>query len=189
MYPVKNRFYTDRELIDHIISNNNRVIEYLFFEKCNTMFTHIVARVFQYQVNKDELINELYIYLAENNWEKVRQFNFQSKFTTWLSVVAVRYFIKKREGLIENGSTEALIIEKEEHIQEDIHRKLDVKYLMDRMSNDRYRFTITELILNERKPDEVANEMGITIDNLYNIKKRALKQLMDIIKRDSGKAF
>ena len=180
---------SERELIEQIVCNNNFIIEYFFFEKCSSMFGYIVGQIFSYKVNKDELVNELYIYLAEDNWEKVKGFNYQSKFTTWLSVVAIRFFSKKRNELIENTSSEALIIEKTESMQDKIQQKIDIEYFLSKITLERYRFVIQELILKERVPQELADEMEITIDNLYNIKRRALQQLVSIIKRDLDNEF
>ena len=180
---------TDKQLVDQLIAGNDRVARYFFYEKCGSMFGYIAGQLFNYKINKDELINELYIYLAENNWAKVRNFNFQSKFTTWLSVVAIRFFSKKRNELIENTSSEALIIEKTESMQDKIQQKIDIEYFLSKITLERYRFVIQELILKERVPQELADEMEITIDNLYNIKRRALQQLVSIIKRDLDNEF
>lgn len=171
---------TDQEIIEYLIDGNNQVTHYFFYDKCSSMFGYIISHIFSFQVNKDEIINELYIYLNENNWEKVKQFNYQSKFTTWMTVVATRYLQKKRTELIENKSSEALIIERTENIEIEIHQKLDTEKILNNLANDRYRFVIQELILKERTPQDVANEMQITTDNLYNIKRRALQQLIQM---------
>jgi hypothetical protein len=54
---------------------------------------------------------------------------------------------------------------------------MDVARLLDEMSNERYVTAIRRLILEEAAPEEVAMEMGVTVDNLYNIKKRAIKAM------------
>jgi DNA-directed RNA polymerase specialized sigma24 family protein len=35
-------------------------------------------------------------------------------------------------------------------------------------------------MLEDKEPQEVADEMKITVDNLYNIKRRAMQQLIQI---------
>ena len=62
--------------------------------------------------------------------------------------------------------------------------KMDVATLLNLMSNDRYRFVVRSLVLEERERKEVALEMGITIENLDNIKSRALKQLAEIARKE-----
>jgi hypothetical protein len=41
-------------------------------------------------------------------------------------------------------------------------------------------------MLNDREPQEVAVEMKITVENLYNIKRRASQQLAKIAGKDGG---
>ena len=170
--------FSDGELVEGIISNNNYIIQYFFFEQCKPMFHHIVHKIFDRQVERNELINELYIYLQENDWHKLRQFDYRSRLTTWMSVVAVRFFQKKRTELIENESSEALIIEGMEYNEEKIHQRLDMEKMINSLPNERYRFVIRELIVEDKEPQEVADNMGITVENLYNIKRRALQQLI-----------
>jgi RNA polymerase sigma factor (sigma-70 family) len=180
---------SDKEFIEAILSNDRVAIRYFFFEKCTPTFAYIIRHVFGYQVNKNELVNELYLYLRHDDWRKLRQFSYHSKLTTWVSVVAVRFFQKKRAMLIEKEASEALIAEKADfsaiYQEEQIYQKLDVESLLNRLPNERYRMVIRRLVLEDEEPQEIANEMGITVDNLYNVKQRALKQLTGIIKAES----
>lgn len=102
---------TDKEIVNGIIHNNPEIIEYFFFEKCSGLLLYIVDSVFGGKIDKREVLNELFSYLVTDNWKKLRSFNFQSTLLTWLSVVSIRFFIKKRDSLIENESSEALIKE------------------------------------------------------------------------------
>ena len=43
--------------------------------------------------------------------------------------------------------------------------------------NERYHFVIRKLFLENCKPQVLADQMEITVDNLHKIKKRALSQL------------
>ena len=60
---------------------------------------------------------------------------------------------------------------------------MDVHNAIEKMPNERYRYVITELDLKERNPEELALEMRVTIDNLYNIRRRARLQLTLIMIR------
>jgi hypothetical protein len=46
---------------------------------------------------------------------------------------------------------------------------------------------IRRLVLQDAEPKDVANELRITVDNLYNIKKRALTALTEIALNDIEK--
>lgn len=48
------------------------------------------------------------------------------------------------------------------------------------MENRRYAEAIRQLILEDMDPQKYAAEIGVTVDNLYNIKKRAMTALTRI---------
>lgn len=176
---------TDKEIIEGLIANDEQVTRYFFFEKCTPMLRYIINAIFVNRVEKDELVNELYIYLQEDNWRKLRKFDYRSKLITWLSIVATRFFLKKHDLLIENNDINALIDNGYDPLKK-LLIKMDVHHLLERMPNARYREVIHALYIDDMEPRTVANKLGVTIDNLYNIKSRALQQFSQIIKKEDG---
>lgn len=175
--------YTDKEIIDGLIRGDREVTRCFFFERCDSMFRYIIKSVFRGRVEKEELINELFILLQQDDWRKLKMFDYRSKLTTWLNIVAVRYFVKNRELLIENdGDSDSKQLDKSYSTEEVLIAGMDVKTILAMVPNERYREVIRLLILEERAPQALADEWGITVDNLYNIKRRALKQLEQIIR-------
>lgn len=177
--------YTDRQLVNGILANNSQVIEYFFCKKCSKLFSYIVYSVYHGMATLNELVNEFYLYVAADNWKKVRQFDFRSKLMTWIGVVAIRFFQKKREVLIENQSTEALIEQNRTSTKDTmaLENRIDVKKAISLIPNSRYQMVIEKLDLEEVAPDKLADKMGVTVDNLYNIHRRALLQLKLIMSR------
>ena len=55
--------YTDEQIINGIVNNDHSMIEYFFFKKCKSLFAYIIQSVFDYQIDENTLISELYIYL------------------------------------------------------------------------------------------------------------------------------
>lgn len=104
---------------------------------------------------------------------------------TWIGVVAVRFFQKKRDLLIENSSCEPQKeqMKNSESYTMTIEQTMDVKEAIERMPNQRYRLVIEKLDLDDIAPEELASEMGISVDNLYNVHRRALLQLKLIMVR------
>lgn len=93
---MKYDLYTDEQLVNGLINNNKKIIEYFFCKKCSKLFTYIVYSIYGGRASLNELVNEFYVYIAADNWRKVRQFDFRSKLMTWIGVVAVRFFQKKK---------------------------------------------------------------------------------------------
>lgn len=177
--------YDDHALVDGILNNDGKLIEYFFKEKCSGLFAYIIVNIFDGNVDKQDLSQELFLYLAKNNWYKVRQFDFRSKLMTWVSVVAVRFFQKKRKELIEKTGSKPL---KDEIWQEQNRaisddRRMDLHTALAKMPNARYRKAIEVLDLQDVRPELLAEEMNVTVDNLYNIHRRALVQLRLVMGR------
>ncbi len=177
--------YTDKQLVNGLLSNDKPIIEYFFCKKCSRLFSYIVYSVYGGMATLNELVNEFYLYIAADNWRKVRQFDFRSKLMTWIGVVAVRFFQKKREVLIENNSSKTQIEQtrNSNSYSMTIDETIDVRQAIKQMPNQRYRKVIERLDIDDVAPEGLAAEMGITVDNLYNIHRRALLQLKLIMTR------
>jgi len=174
----------DQQIIEGLIARDNAITQEFFFERCRPLFCSIIQNVFSYEVDYDEFVNELYLYLMGNDAARLKQFEGRSSIYQWIKVTATRFFIKKRDLLIENISKETLIdetvmIESPYGVSD-----LDVQRLLSAMPNRRYAHTIQRLFIDELTPDELAAEMHITTDNLYNLKRRAMMQLMQVALND-----
>ena len=174
---------TDKEIVNGILNGDEKIIRFFFFDQCSKLFTYIILAVFGGRADKNELMNELFLYLAKDDWHKLREFDFRSSLLTWISVVAVRFFTKKRDLLIENESTEALI--KEDMFEFDnlsrVIMKMDLENAISQINNSRYREVIILLDINDQSYEDVANYLNVTPANLYNIHRRALSQLKLIL--------
>lgn len=176
--------YNDEQLVFGITHYDQPLIEYFFCKKCSKLFSYIVYSIYGGMATLNELVNEFYLYIAADNWKKIRQFDFRSRLMTWIGVVAVRFFKKKRESLIENYSSEAQIEQtKNNSYSMTVDNHLDVHNAISQITNPRYRMVIERLDLDDVAPESLADEMGVTVDNLYNIHRRALLQLKLIMTR------
>ncbi len=92
--------HTDQEIVAAVIINDRDMIEYLFCEKCSSLLSYITYSIFDNRVDRRELISELFLYIAKDNWYKLRQFDFRSSLMTWMSVVSTRFFQKKERRVV-----------------------------------------------------------------------------------------
>ncbi len=182
---------TDQQIIDALIERDERVTKRFFFENCRPLFVSIIRHVFSYDVDYDEFVNELYVYIMENDAYRLKQFKGRSSIYQWLKVVAIRFFVSKRDRMIDMESKDNLL---DEVLQRDtvdgesgITSKIDVEYMLSLMSNMRYVYVLRRLILHDAEPDVVAQELGTNVDNLYNIKKRAIAALTEIALKEVEK--
>lgn len=179
---------TDQEIVQKLIDHDNRLTYEFFFKYCKPLFHSIIHNIFDYQVDYDEFVNELYIHLMENDARRLKTFNFSSSLFGWLKMVAIHFFMeKKNQGkMIENESEEPPIEKKEDGMTSEAttESSMDVERLLASMNNQRYANVIRKLVLEDMSPEDLATEMCITTANLYNIKKRAMLQLTQVALTD-----
>lgn len=101
---------TDREIIQGLIDRDNTATEQFFFVKCHPLFHSIIHFVFPYEVDYDEFVNELYLYMMENDGAKLKNFQYRCSVYLWLRILAIRYFIKKRDQMIDAGRHNTFIM-------------------------------------------------------------------------------
>ena len=271
--------YSDKYIVNRLISCDPEFESFFFLKLCNPLLKKISWTIFDNNVSVDELTNEFYCFLKQNEWEKLRTFQFQSSLFYWLKIVATHFFSKNKEKLLPNCLSNPIknissliqnlkdvprdeilsmldmvdnqqyhdilyliLVEKKtdnqmmsilgisdrvykrkkhfaidclknslinsnsyyaelyftEHTScsdnntseiptqdhEVMITKMDVATLLNLMPNDRYRFVVRSLVLEDRDRGAVANEMGISVENLDNIKSRALKQLAEIARKE-----
>lgn len=170
---------SDQEIIRRLIERDNQMTKEFFFVKCRPLFYSVMKLVFDYEVEYDEMVNELYIYLMEDDAIKLRNFQFRSSVYQWLKILAIRFFIKKRAQMIDgvsqeppyNGENQTAAPECDTSAEGDLER------LFEAMATKRYVHVIRRLLIEDQKPELLAKEMNITTENLYNIKRRAMAQL------------
>lgn len=177
--------YSDKDLVDHLLRNDGAVVYYFFFDKCSSLIGYIIKDIFHGQIKKEELVNELYLYLSYNDWYKLKQFDYRSKITTWLGVVATRFFLKKKDYLIEKLSSETQSRNDESFDPfSSSTKRSDLLIAINQMENERYKMIIMALDINDRHPAEVAEELGVSLANLYNLHSRARAQLKSHMQKE-----
>ena len=192
VYADKNQVkMTDQQIIEALIARDERVTEQFFFGNCRPLFLSIIRYVFSYEVDYDEFVNEFYLYLMENDAYRLRQFQGRSTIYQWMKVIAIRYFIAKRDRMIDEQSKDTLLGSAMQNDAVDSEKamvaRMDVERLFSLMPNRRYVYVIRRSVLQEAEPEVVAQELGTNVGNLYNIKKRAIAALTDIALKEVEK--
>lgn len=182
---------TDQQIIEALIARDERITQQFFFKDCRPLFLSVIRYVFSYEVDYDEFVNEFYLHLMENDAYRLKQFQGRSTIYQWMKIIAIRYFVAKRNSMIDMASKETLIddaIQKESvESFNNITAKNDLENLFRLMQNKRYVYVIKRLVLDEAEPKTVAEELDTNVDNLYNIKKRAIVALTEIALKEIEK--
>ena len=178
---------TDQEIISSLIAHDPKVTAQFFFKDCRPLFLSVIRRVFgTHIVDYDEIISELYILLMENDAKKLRSFKFESTLYQWLKTT-IRHclLLKSKAKVIDNESQEPLNnSHRELSSAESSQARMDMETLLRQMKNQRYALVIRLLMIEDKTPEDVARQLCVTVDNLYNIKRRAILALTEVALKD-----
>ena len=174
-------------IIDGLIKGDENIHRQFLFEDCRPLFTSIINNTFPYHVDYDEFVNEFYIYLMENDAARLKQFKGKSSIYQWLKTVALRYALKLRK----NGTVIDINPQKPPYNNEVSsdnesceQAKMDIEALLSRIGNERQVYVIRRHIIDGIDEPTLAEELGVKVSNLYNIKKRAMTALMKVALTD-----
>lgn len=180
---------TDQEIIQGLIDRDSQITEGFFFKQCKPLLSSIIYKVFDNVAEYDELVNELYLYLMEKDAARLRSFGYRCSVYHWLKMLSIRFFIRiKNHGMVIDNESHEPPYEGKDHaavlVYHDHTDNDDLKRLIEAMPNKRYAFVIKRFFVDDATPNEIADEMGIEVSNLYNIKQRAIKQLTEVALKD-----
>lgn len=171
--------YSPKSLIERLTFDyaNESDIKYVLSQMSNLTYQMIIQKRFVEQFTKEEMKNILAL-SSDSTYQKKE-------------LEACQQFV---HCVVNSGSYyEQIFIEKEVvpvmpiDVADPIPRiinKMDMETLLNLLPNDRYRLVIDSLILKDKKREDVAESLGITVQNLDNIKSRALKKLAEIVKNE-----
>ncbi len=154
----------------------------LFYTELSGTLKRIRHRIFLDNVGMDELVNELYLYLAADGWKRLGTFTGRdgTRLRTWIGMVAWHFFTSRglpRLKLLPADSKEGG--EGSDTPVADSERQVayDVRSALDMMPNRRYARLLT-LLLEGFTPAEAAAALHTSTSNIYNLKHRAIAQFL-----------
>ena len=172
---------TDREIVEALIARDEQVTQQFFFRDCRPLFLSIIHNLFSYEVDYDEFVSEFYLYLMERDAYRLKLFEGRSSIYQWLKITAIRYFIAKRNRMVSMESNQRDTQREVDGCEDRSEQtKMDMEQLFAEMPNRRYVYVIRRLCLHDADPRDGAAELNIRVDNLYNIKKRAISSLTEL---------
>lgn len=179
----------DAGFVQGLKTGDGRVCRRFFYEEIVGILHRIRVEVFDGRVSVDDLVGELYLYLSRDGWAKLEGFEARNgcRLRTWMIPVAWRYFVSIRHRLLcgmdmplderlsasgcdDDGGDDDLRIQV----------AIDVQAVLCRMPNRRYADIIRLLVLEGFAPREVADMLDIRVENVYNLKHRALAQFAEL---------
>lgn len=181
------QLFSDKELVKYVLENDTKVILYFFYRKFTPTFQYHIYKIFPYQVEIQDLIHEFFLYLHEDDWRRLRTFNFSSSLSTWISTVSFRFFLQYKKSVIDsnglislNECWDSFAETYTQHADNEI--KMDIMKAIEQIKNERDRSIAFMLLIEGSDFEDVAKKYNISVDYAYTIKNRIIKSLRNTLK-------
>lgn len=181
----KYNYRSDAQLVSDLLAGNELAVRYLLYEQYTPLLRMNAQKAaWNKAIDYDDLVQELYLYLSDNNWEKLRRYDPKQPFVNWFSVVSYRFFKDCSRSMIDSDQ-QVPISSMNDHSQcspfdgmmMEGAVMMDIRAALAELWPPRDRQILEALLLHDEEPQTVAEQHHVTVDNLYNIKRRAMAKL------------
>ena len=203
------RIYTDDlQIASALIKRDGAVTRHYFYQQCYPLFKSIYDNYYTDCACCKEFIDEIYIIvLAPSKTTgkcQLENYRGDSTLTSWLKTVCLYYCYNKFELKQRMPVYEPLPHSTEKNSDDDGQgdrsdtiygsseidfsgmNRADVEALLSMMPNTRYRNIIRLLYLEQKTHKEVAEALGMSMDNYYNKRILAEKQYKQVCRKEAA---
>lgn len=198
-------FSQDLEIAKAIINRDEVITRKYFYNRCYPLFKSIYDNYQTDCMSCLEFINEIYILVLSPSKKtgkcQLQNYRGESTLTTWLKTVCIYYCYKKFEKKKKMPTYQELSYPKErddngtsgsfDYIYGTTDLDFngmnceDVETLLSLMPNSRYRDIIRLLYLECKSHKEVAETLGMSMNNYYNKRILAEKQFKAVCRKEA----
>lgn len=144
---------TDQEIVEKLLERDTIVTRWFYYVKCRPLFLSLMKKLFKYPIEYDEFVNEVVVFLMENDDHRLKSFDFQSTFMYWLQRCLVRHFIRIGKVMIDDTSKEPPypLEGSEVDVVSQINAKLDLDILLKILAKDnpRHSYVIKRILVDD----------------------------------------
>lgn len=160
---------SEKDLGDRMRACDAEVLYWLLNGKYKAGLRYLIYCYYGAYDEADDFIPDLIELLIKDDCRVLKTFRNESSFRTWLFTVA-RNFICKR---LRKRRTYSDLKHDIPDAGYNIDAVLDVAIILTRLS-EKHRRVLEGLYIEGLSPEELAERMGCRVDNIYNLKHRAL---------------
>src|SRR5579871_3170456 len=180
----------DKALASNVAQGNRHAFE-LLIRKHQRLVAHMVGRVVNNPEDLEEICQDVFLKV----FEKISEFNFQSKLSTWIATIAYRQAInharKRRieiKDIPEDEGFEREFISPDHHGEsfEDAEMNDIVYKLIDKLPAQ-YRLVLTLYHVDDMNYEEIGQATGMPEGTVKNYLFRARQLLKEKVKTYLGK--
>ncbi len=178
--------YSDQEYIQGLQNGDKDVIHSFFYYLCRHELKYIQRVILDGELEYDELVNELFLYLSSDNWRRLNTYDGKNgcSLKSWICRVSRRFFTQYKKWLDsisfpDDSAKDSPLIDDTIRVE----MAMDLETIFKEIGNNRYLHILTRLLEGGFDAEEIAEELSTTVSNVYNLKHRALKRFKAIYKQ------
>lgn len=175
----------DRRYVYGIIAGDGAIVNEFFYEKMYDAIQYLNYSIWGGRMDFDELVSELYLHLAENDFRRLRLFvGDTASLKTWVSKIAKRLFLAKDHviGPISTAGdkVEEVLPETATDRQEDVTASMiDLRVSISKLSCRRYAQVASLLYMDRRDEAFVRKIMQADGATWHCLKKHTREALLN----------
>lgn len=179
---------TDDRLVSELISGNQDAIVWFFYTRYSATFQYHIFKLFNHKVDINDLVDEFFLYLYENDWKRLRSFDSSlASLNTWISTVSYRFFRDYKHSVTDSDGISPTNDMWDSTCADwvsscDAGLMMDITDAISKIRSERDRRIATLLFIEDREYESVATEFGLKVDYVYTVKNRLIKQLRTSLK-------
>lgn len=177
-------YENDAQLVSAVMAGDEGATRYLFYDHYTALLRKNYNKtVGNLPVQFDDLVQELYLFFRENDWEKLKKYDPAEDFICWFSTVSFRFFkdcCKKKFYSSTDFTDDIPNYDKRESYFDWENSELmrDLRRVLPFFQPPRDREIIEATVIRDESISEVAQRYNLTENNLSTIKRRALARLV-----------
>lgn len=179
-------YENDLQLVEALKANDEAAIKYVFYDHYRSKLKAIAKfRIKSSPVEYDDLIQELYLYFAKDNWKRLEKYDCKRKFENWFLTSSSRYFrdcckkwVNKSTNFCDVSAPENPIVNRtvlSDWYNTELMR--DIIRVLPFHKPEYERDIFTALVVNLENPEEVAKKYGKTVEQVQRTKRKALAKI------------
>jgi RNA polymerase sigma factor (sigma-70 family) len=180
----------DKALVSQVLGGDRMALKRLI-KQHERLVAHMIGRLIDHKEDREELCQDVFLRV----YEKLGEFNFQSKLSTWVATIAYRHGVnhlrkKKIEisDIPEEESFTAHFISGDDPMEELSDNEMNVMVLkmIDQLPTQ-YKIVLTLYHVDNMNYQEIENVTGMPEGTVKNYLFRARQLLKEKVKRHLGK--
>lgn len=204
---VKKIYHEDLQIAKALIQRDNLVTRKYFYQQCYPLFKSIYDNYYTDCTNCKEFIDEIYIVVLapSKTTGKCQMENFRGESTlaNWIKTACLYYCYNKfklKPPIFEPLPQDSENKDDDDNVFSDRNKddslsisidfsgmnREDVEALLSMMPNTRYRNIIRLLYLEQKTHKEVAEALGMSMENYYNKRILAEKQYKQVCRKEEA---